>query len=232
MKALVVDDNKLARSAIKKLASGFKELEINGESANAEEAYRHLQKDAVDILFLDIQMPGMSGIELLRNLHTKPPVIIITTAKKEYAWEAYELNVADYLLKPIHPVRFMQAVEKAAAMLKLQSREQDNIIRNDYVFIKDSGSLKRLKLDDILFFEAMGDYVKIHTPAKFYTIHSTLKQLEDKLQAADFMRVHRSYIVALDKIEAIEDNEIALEEKFIPVADTYKTALTRKLNLL
>ena len=216
---------------MKQLASHVEHLNVLGECASAIEAYNLLQKEKVDLLLLDIEMPGMSGIELTRNLGKKRPVIIFTTVKKDYAVEAFELNVADYLIKPVSPARFIQAIEKAREISDSQVQEVQN---NDteFVFIRDNGVLKKIKVDEILYLEAMGDYVKLHTAQKFHAIHTTLKAVEEKLPTGKFMRVHRSYIVALDKIDAIEDGTINIQKNAVPVADAYRSALNSRLNLL
>lgn len=231
MNCLIVDDNKLARTAMKQLASHVEQLHVAGECSSAMEAYNFLQKEKIDLLLLDIEMPGMSGLELTRNLGKKRPVIIFTTVKKDYAVEAFELNVADYLIKPVQPARFIQAIEKAREITDSNLRELQ-VSDTEFVFIRDNGVLKRIKTEDILFLEAMGDYVKLNTPQKFHAIHTTLKALEEKLPPGKFMRVHRSYIVALDKIESIEDGTIIINKHAIPVADAYRSALNNKLNLL
>lgn len=231
MNCLIIDDNKLARTAMKQLASHVDQLHVSGECASAIEAYNILQKEKIDLLLLDIEMPGMNGIELTRNIGKKGPIIIFTTAKKDYAVEAFELHVADYLIKPVTPARFIQAIERAKEVQQATSRELHDT-DNEYVFIRDSGALKRIVLDDILYLEAMGDYVKLHTPQKFHAVHSTLKAIEERLPDTKFMRVHRSYIVALDKIDAIQDGAIIISKNAVPVADAYRAALNSRLNLL
>ncbi len=231
MNCLIIDDNKLARTAMKQLASHVDQLHVSGECASAIEAYNILQKEKIDLLLLDIEMPGMNGIELTRNIGKKGPIIIFTTAKKDYAVEAFELHVADYLIKPVTPSRFIQAIERAKEVQQATSRELHDT-DNEYVFIRDSGTLKRIGLDDILYLEAMGDYVKLHTPQKFHAVHSTLKAIEERLPDTKFMRVHRSYIVALDKIDAIQDGAIIISKNAVPVADAYRAALNNRLNLL
>ncbi len=231
MNCLIVDDNKMARTAMKQLASHVTHLHVTGECSSAMEAYNMLQKEKVDLLLLDIEMPGMTGLELIRNLGKKRPLIIFTTVKKDYAVEAFELNVADYLIKPVSPARFIQAIEKAREIADSNNRELQ-VSDNEFVFIRDNGILKRINTADILFMEAMGDYVKLYTSQKFHAIHTTLKSLEEKLSPVRFMRVHRSYIVALDKIEAIEDGTIIIQKNAIPVADAYRAALNNRLNLL
>ena len=231
MNCLIVDDNKIARTTMKQLASQVKDLVITGECSHAMEAYNFLLEQPVELVFLDIEMPGMTGLELIKNLGDKRPVIIFTTSKKEYAVEAFELNVADYIVKPVTPARFIQAVDRARIILDSQT-EEVNINEEEFIFFRDSNIIRRLKLDDILFAEAMGDYVKLYTSQKFFAIHTTLKAVEERLPASQFVRVHRSYIVALGKIDTIQDGALVIAGKSVPVADTYRAALTKRMNIL
>jgi DNA-binding LytR/AlgR family response regulator len=231
MDCLIIDDNKMARNAMKQLTSRVEDLNVVGECSNAMEAYNLMQLHPVDILFLDIEMPEMSGLELTRNLGEKKPIIVFTTSKKEYAVDAFELNVADYIVKPVTPARFLQALEKTREIYN--SNHLDIAIEEkEFVFIRDNGILKRLLIEDILFLEAMGDYVKIFTQQKFHAIHTTLKNVEEMLPSNKFLRVHRSYIVALNKIEKIEEGVIIINNKTVPVADAYRGTLNKKLNIL
>ena len=231
MNCLIVDDNKIARTTMKQLASQVKDLVITGECAHAMEAYNFLMEQPVDLVFLDIEMPGMTGLELIKNLGDKRPLIIFTTSKKEYAVEAFELNVADYIVKPVTPARFIQAVDRARVILD-SNTEVVNISEEEFIFFRDSNIIRRLKLEDILFAEAMGDYVKLYTSQKFFAIHTTLKAVEERLPASRFVRVHRSYIVALGKIDTIQDGALVIGGKSVPVADTYRAALTKRMNIL
>ncbi|MDQ3277953.1 MAG: LytTR family DNA-binding domain-containing protein [Bacteroidota bacterium] len=231
MKCLIVDDNKMARMALKQLVSQIQSLEIVAECTNAMEAYNQLGANPVDLLFLDIEMPDISGIDLIKKLGNKKPLIIFTTAKKDYAVEAFELNVVDYLVKPVPQARLLQAVEKAQEALD-SNKEEVKIEEQGFVFVKDNGMLKRISIEDILFLEAMGDYVKVHTSQKFHVVHATLKSIEEKLPASKFLRVHRSYIVAINKIDFIQEGTITIGKTTIPVADTHKANLNKRLNLL
>jgi DNA-binding LytR/AlgR family response regulator len=231
MKCLIVDDNKMARMAMKQLVGQVKDLELVEECEDAMAAYHIINKQPIDLLFLDIEMPGMTGLELTKNLGHKSPLIVFTTAKKDYAVEAFELNVVDYLVKPVTPARFLQAVERAQETLA-SDKEEVKVEAQEFVFVKDNGILKRINVDEILYLEAMGDYVKVHTPAKFHVLHATLKSIEEKLSPQKFIRVHRSYIVSLSKIDFIQEGVIAIGKASVPVADTYRTALNKRLNLL
>lgn len=231
MNVLIVDDNKIARSTLKQLASQVKDIVLTGECASAMEAYNLMQEQQVDLILLDIEMPGMTGLELTKNLGNKKPVIIFTTSKKEYAAEAFELNVADYIVKPVTPARFIQAINKAREILQSKT-EEVKINDEEFVFIRDSNIVRRLKLDEILFAEAMGDYVKLHIPQKFFAIHTTLKAVEERLPVSKFLRVHRSYIVAITKIDTIQDGVLIVNGQPVPIADAYRSFLNKRMNIL
>jgi two-component system, LytTR family, response regulator len=231
MNCLIIDDNKMARTAMKHLASQVEALTVAGECSNGLEAYNLMNSQPVDLLLLDIEMPGMTGIELTRNLVDKKPIIIFTTSKRDYAVDAFELKVADYIVKPVTLPRFLQAMEKAMEIYN-SNKVDVSIEETEFIFVRDSGILKRLLIDEIYFMEAMGDYVKVFTQQKFHAIHTTLKNVEEKLPPNKFLRVHRSYIVALKKIEKIEEGVIVINSKTIPVADAYRSTLNKRLNIL
>ena len=231
MNALIVDDNKIARTTMKQLASQVKDMVILGECDNAIDAYNLLQELPINLIFLDIEMDSMTGLELTKNLGNKKPVIIFISSKKDYAVEAFELNVADYIVKPVTLSRFTQAVDRARVLIQSTSEKFD-LDSEEFIFIRDSNIIRRLKLEDILFIEAMGDYVKLYTSQKFFAIHTTLKAVEDRMPASKFIRVHRSYIVALNKIDSLQDGALILNGKLVPVADAYRAALNKKMNVL
>jgi len=230
MKALIVDDNNIARTTLAHLAKQVPGLVIVNEYSNAIEAYHHLQNNQVDLIFLDIEMPEMTGIELTRNLISKDIVIIFTTSKKEYALEAFELNIADYLLKPFTPARFLQAVSKAQIILD-SKKEHVQFDKEEFIFVRDSNITRRLSVEDIFYAEAMGDYVKFYTAEKMFAIHGTMKAAEERLLKNNFIRVHRSYIIALGKIDTLQDGGVVINGKFIPVADAYRKALNARMNV-
>ncbi|MEO7444817.1 MAG: LytTR family DNA-binding domain-containing protein [Ferruginibacter sp.] len=231
MNAIIVDDNELARLTLSQLARQSPDVEINGEFENAPAAFNFLSHHKTDIVFLDIEMPEMSGLELTRSLGADRPLIIFTSSAKKYATEAFDLNVADYIVKPVTLPRFLQAINKANELLK--SREEEVKPSADgFIFIRDSNIIRRLKFEEILYAEAMGDYVKLYTPQKYYAIHSTLKAVQEKLPPARFLRVHRSFIVAIDKIDFIQEGALIINGKPIPVADAYRAILNKRLNVL
>jgi len=230
MKALIVDDNDIARTTLAHLAKQIPNLTVIDEFSNAISAYNYLQSNPVDLIFLDIEMPEMTGIELTKTLSGKDTIIIFTTSKKEYALEAFELNIADYLLKPIMPARFLQAVSKAQTILESR-KENVEVTRDEFLFVRDSNVTRRLKLDDIFYAEAMGDYVKFYTKEKMFAIHGKMKTAEERLPKDHFIRVHRSYIVSVSKIDTLQDGGIMINGKFIPVADAYRKALNTRMNV-
>ncbi|WP_221393971.1 LytTR family DNA-binding domain-containing protein [Dyadobacter sp. NIV53] len=231
MNCLIIDDNIIARTTMKQLVRQDKSLTLVGECEDAMAAYQKIMSDPVDLLLLDIEMTGMNGIELVKSLGSKNPIIIFTTSKKDYAAEAFELNVADYITKPVTTVRFLQAIEKAREIFK--SKKQEVKVEEDaFIFIRDSNIVRRLRLDEILFAEAMGDYVKLYTTDKFYSVHSSLKEVESKLPDNKFLRVHRSFIIQVGKIDTIEGGTLIINKKMVPVADTYRAALNQRLKIL
>lgn len=232
MKYIVVDDNKLARKALLHLAEQVDFLQFQNEFDSAIGAFNYLQKSNVDLVFLDVEMPGMSGIELVKNLNSKPIVILIT-AKKEYAVEAFELNIADYILKPIVLPRFMAAVNKANHLFKSKDAHlkitADSI---EFIFVKNKSVLEKIILDDILYIQALGDYVNIYTEEKRHTVHMTLSNLEQKLPADKFYRLHRSYIINIKQIDHIDGETVYINHHPVPVSEQQKQVLYNKINYI
>lgn len=192
MKCLIVDDNKIARIAMKKLAEQVPSLEIVKECCNAIEAFHELREQPVDLLLLDIEMPGMTGLELTKNLGENSPLIIFTTSNKDYAVEAFELNVVDYLIKPVTAARFLKAIQRAQEIMEVNKIA--DVSDKEFMFIKDNGVLTKLNINDILYLEAKGDYVRVHTQQKFLLLHTTLKSVEDKLPSNKFVRIHPKHL--------------------------------------
>ncbi|MFA4867546.1 MAG: LytTR family DNA-binding domain-containing protein [Pedobacter sp.] len=231
MNCLVVDDNIIALTVMKKLISMASGLAVVGECADALIAYEQLQTNNVDVLFLDIEMPDMSGIDLIKSLGDKRPMVIFTTSATDYAAEAFDLNVVDFLIKPVTPARFLIAVEKAKRMLLTKSLNQADK-DDEFVFIRDSNIVRRLKVNDILYMEAQGDYVRINVADGEYSIHSSLKSVEEKLSKNIFIRVHRSFIVNVSKIDTIEGGTLIVNRKIVPVSDAYRSLLYKRMQIL
>ncbi len=229
---LIVDDNKIARITLAQLAGQVNDLLVVAECGSAMEAYNVLQETVVDLLLLDIEMPGMTGLELSRNLGEQPPIIIFTTSKKEYAAEVFDLNVADYIVKPLTPSRFLQAINKARQLVLSKNERAGTETEEAFIFIRDSQVVRRLMLADLLYAEAMGDYVKLHTPLKVFTAHTSLKALEERLPRKRFVRVHRSFLVALDRIDTLQEGLLVVGGALIPVADSYRNVLNKRMNVI
>ena len=230
MECLIIDHNQNAIKVLNEMASRIDDLHIAGHYENAVDALNYLQHNHIDLLFLEVEMPELSGIELTRDLLNKNIVIIFTTAKKDYAAEAFELNVADYLIKPFSEIRFIKAINRARDMISLQQMKTD-LTSDEYIFIRDSTIVRKLKMEDILYAEAMGDYVKFYTENKLYAIHGTLNGAEERLPRSKFIRVHRSYIVCVNKIDTMQNGGVFINGQFLPVADAYRKILNKRMNI-
>ncbi len=232
MNCIIVDDNKMARTALKKLIEQVDFLALKEECANPLEAYNYLQKENIDLMFLDVEMPGMTGIELVKNLD-KRPIIILITAKTDYAVEAFELSVADYMVKPVTLPRFMTAVSKAKELFeskgqKIEMSDKDK----EYMFVRSNAVLSKIKIKDITYIQALGDYVNIYTTENRYTVHITLKGMEEKLPEDKFYRLHRSFLIALDHIDKVEEGTAFIGKHPVPIGEQYKKELLKKINLI
>lgn len=230
MNCLIIDDQKVFRVILRKMMAMDPSLTLIGECSDAMEAHKLILEHEIDLLFLDIEMPGMNGVDFARVLLGKRPMIIFTTSRTEYAVEAFDLNVVDFLVKPVLPARFLTAVDKARSIFK--QRETPAETRADgFVFIRDSNLVRKVKIDDILYLEASGDYVNINIAGQIVSIHATLKSIEQKLPA-HFFRVHRSFIVNLPNIDTVESGTLRIQDHIIPVSDAYRAALNGRLNIL
>lgn len=243
LRSLVVDDDAMSRALIEHFIQQHDVLEHVGSCASAIEAANRLRQGGQDLVFLDVEMPEMSGLELLKSLKERPQVILVTS-KKEYALEAFDVDVTDYLLKPPSYGRFLQAVERARRRAEAANAEgaanDDEAPKSagprqdadDHVFVKTGGRLVKLDLGDLLYVEAQGDYMLMHTPTDKHLVHSTMKAMASRLPESDFVRVHRSYVVRLDQIKDIEDRSLVIARAVIPIGATYKDALMKRLNLI
>ncbi|HEX5167892.1 MAG TPA: LytTR family DNA-binding domain-containing protein [Cyclobacteriaceae bacterium] len=223
---LIIDDEPLARNLIREYVGKVSYLDLKGMCSNALEAIDFLRQQPVDLLFLDIQMPDLTGISFLKALQKKP-MVIFTTAYSEYALESYDLDVVDYLLKPITFERFLRAVEKASQRsISGQSvtlpEKTISIESTPFIFVKDGTKLVKVKWEDILYIEGLKDYVTIHTRDQKIVTLQRLKVLETQLPADKFIRIHNSYIVALNAIEVIYKNEVQVAKAMLPISESYK----------
>ncbi len=227
MNCIIVDDEPLARDLLEDFVSKTPFLKLKALCKSGFEAMEALQKEKIDLLFLDIQMPDLSGIQLFQSL-TEKPQVIFTTAYHDYAVEGFELDATDYLVKPFAFERFLKAANKAFKIYHVNNTQTDSLkqttdnTNRDFMFIKEGTSTVRINLDEILYVEGLKDYLKIFVKDKFHLTLMTLKAMEAKLPKDKFIRVHRSYIIAIPKIDTIERNRIIIGEKWIPVGDYYK----------
>jgi two-component system, LytTR family, response regulator len=207
IKTLIIDDERLARNELKRLLESFPRIQVVGEAANAEEAIKLVDELHPDLLFLDIQMPGKNGFDLLTALETGVPEVIFTTAYDEYALKAFEFNAMDYLLKPIEPQRLAEAVRKVEEIERAESDRQDDtklLGENDQVFVKDGEKCWFVKLGKVRLFESMGNYVRLHFDDQKPLILKSLNALDDRLEPKTFFRANRKHIINLQWIEKIE----------------------------
>ncbi len=222
MKTLVIDDEELARTLLENYIGRLHNLELVGKCKDPTEAIAIMQKQNIDLLFLDIQMPGLTGIEFLRSLKQKP-LVIFTTAYPEYAIEGYSLDVIDYLLKPFSFERFVQAVNKASEMKQLKSGVGNSSSESkDYILVKSEHKVHRIKYDDINFIQSMREYVAYYTPNGRILSLQSLKGLEVELPADRFIRIHKSYIVAIDKVTTLEGNMVHVGKEKLPIGASYR----------
>ncbi len=226
---IIVDDEIMARKSLGRFCEKHDNLNLVQVCENAIGALSFLNKHSVDLIFLDIEMPELSGFDFLEKLINYPQ-IIFTTSITDYAFEAYEYSITDFLKKPIIYSRFEQAVDKA---IEKQKNAIANLVNAKDVYLKVNGKYVRVAYDDILYFENVGDYVKVKITEGSYTIHSTLKHIGVKLlYNPQFLKVHRSFIVNLNKIKDIEEGTLIIENKVIPISRRNKSILMSKLNIL
>jgi DNA-binding LytR/AlgR family response regulator len=218
---MIVDDEPLSRDVLRKYITEVKDLLLVAECINAAEATHQLNLSPVDMIFLDINMPGLSGISFARSLTTSPQ-IVFTTAYPEFAVEGFELDATDYLVKPYSFERFLKAVNRAFE--RLQENNNDGMPR-DKILVKADKKLFALPFDEILFMEGQGDYIRIRTDKKNLVVHDTIKSFLTSLPEHDFMRIHKSYVINLKRIEYIEGNQVRIGEFTIPVSPNNREEL-------
>jgi DNA-binding LytR/AlgR family response regulator len=229
LKCVVIDDDEQSRKILEHFIGLTSFLDCSAAFSSGTEALSYLLQSPVDVLYVDIDMPDLSGIELVKAL-PQPPVTIFTTSHTNFALAAFELDAADYLVKPIDFARFTRSAAKISERIRNKTTNESGD-GNDF-FIKVNNKMVRLSATDIWFIEGLSDYVLIHTEQRQYVVDTTLKSIEDKLPDDRFVRVHRSYIVNISRIESIEDNEIIIKGKEIPISRTYQQDFFRKIRKL
>lgn len=236
LRTLIIDDEPHAIEVIKKYADQIPEIQLQGTFANAVTAFQELRKNETDLIFLDINMPGLSGTELIRSLQN-PPLVIFTTAHQEYAVEGFELNAVDYLLKPISFDRFLRAIDKVMNLHKLQSLTQPATSpaktaadQPFYLYVRIDRQLIKLDTEEICWIESDKDYIKIFTPAQMYMTKQKISAMENLLPIQAFLRVHRSFIVPLNKVTGYNPNYLMVNNTKIPIGRNYKQICLDKFN--
>jgi DNA-binding LytR/AlgR family response regulator len=227
LNCLIIDDEPLARKGLKEYLGDVDFVQLLGEFDNPVKAMDIMMKEKIDLIFLDIQMPKMTGLEFLKSL-SHPPLVIFTTAYPQYAVEGFELNAVDYLLKPFSFDRFWKAVLKARSMKENPQATVANA-EEDFFYIKSDNKLVKINYADVQFIEALQNYVAIHTDQKKYITYLTFHSIEEYLPANRFVKTHKSYIVAMHKVESIEGNEILIGKNRIPISRTEKESVLEKL---
>lgn len=227
---IIIDDEPIARKGLREYIGDVEFLHLSGEFENPLRATEALMNEKIDLIFLDIQMPKITGMEFLKSL-ANSPLVIFTTAYPQYAVDGFDLNAADYLLKPFSFERFLKAATKARALYKSGKSPslQPIIIEDEHFFIKSDNKLVKINYAEILFIEALQNYVAVHTINKKHITYLTFKSVEESLPQHIFLKVHKSYLVALSKIESIEGNEILIGLHRVPISRTMKEEVMHKI---
>jgi len=238
MKAIIIDDEITARMIIKQVASNIPNLDIIADFSNAIQAIKYLNKNSVDVIFLDIHMPDFTGFDFIESLKN-PPKIVLTTSDGNFALEAFEYKfVVDYLVKPVELNRFQKAIDKINTFVLVnevperveqKAEPKDN---SKTLYVNIDRRLVKIDIPSIYFIKAKGDYIKIKTETSNHVVHCPLKKIQEKLPNKNFLKVHRSYVINIDKIIDIEDNSVLIKQDVIPVSRVNKNELKRRLNLL
>lgn len=230
IKCVIIDDEPLAREGLMSYVKEVDFLDLIHIGENPIELINVLNKEVIDLIFLDIQMPKMNGIDFLKVIQN-PPMVIITTAYPSYALEGFRLNVLDYLLKPITFDRFVQAAHKARdyqVLLQKTSPDKETQ-KDDYFFVKCESKYEKIYFDDILYIQGLQNYVAIHTQKARYVTLLTLKNIQENLDPGLFIRVHKSYIIAITKIDSVESHEIKVRDVSIPLSRNYREAVIQRV---
>ena len=230
VRVLVVDDSAAMRALFCDILDNAKGVTVCGTAKNADEARTQLEALKPDVLTLDVEMPGMSGLELLESNRNLPRVVLVTS-KEHYAARAFEFNVAHYLVKPVDYTRFLSAVDRIQEMTSTTNEIPANPM--DYIFIKENGVLHKVPYNELMYVEALGDYMKVHTKGRSFTTYSTMKNLEEKLCAhSAFIRVHRSFIINIGFLDNIDNEAATIKGHVVPIGSKYRLQLQQRLHIL
>jgi DNA-binding LytR/AlgR family response regulator len=228
-KAIVIDDEPLAHEIIRSYSENIKTLEIKAYCNDALEALEILNQEQINLIFLDVNMPKLSGIDFLKTI-TNPPLVILTTAYTEYALEGYELNILDYLTKPFSFSRFLKAVRKAEGLLSLQNSPETGGKKGESIFIKSNKKNYQVHFNEIVYIEGLGDYIKLYTEKTHLVTNIPMKKMEELLPHDLFLRIHKSFIINLKKIISIEGNIVEISSQKLVVGHNYRTKFFERIN--
>jgi DNA-binding LytR/AlgR family response regulator len=220
LSCIIVDDEPVARKILHEFVEQVPFMDLQGKFENAIKAEAFLKNNAVDMIFLDIEMPKISGLQFLQKMHVES-MVILTTAFPQYALEGYELDIIDYLLKPFAFSRFLKAVQKAKDFYQMKHAATGTVLPS-YIFIKSEKRIEKVELSDILYAESVGNYVSIYTENKRIIAYLTMKSLESQLPLNEFIKIHQSYLVNCSRIEAIDGNEIKIRDRSLPMSRNYR----------
>jgi len=227
VKCIIVDDEPLSQDVLKRYISDCQMLELVNTCFDAVEANELLQNNPVQLIFLDINMPKISGIRFVKTL-SNPPLVIFTTAYPEYAIEGFEVDAVDYLLKPFSYERFLKATNKAVE--KINSANTKTTVNEGFILLKSDKKVYKVNYDEINYLQSFGDYIKVYTSGKCLVVHDTFKNMLEQLPTREFLRIHKSYIIALAKIHYIDGNQVKIANALIPVGLSYKDDLLKHLS--
>lgn len=236
MNCIIIDDEATSRTIIGELCSNYNNLNVVEVFSNAIEAIKYLNHNETDLIFLDIHMPDFNGFDFIKTLKN-PPIIILTTADADFAINAFEFDcIVDYIVKPIKPKRFSKSIQKVETKFNEEisrvTSKKNNPLANDDFYVNINKRLIKIDIQSIYLVEAKGDYIYLKTDHKNYTVHSTLKKIEEKLPDHMFLKIHRSYIININRIIDIEDNSVLIEKDIVPVSRSNRPELMKRLNLL
>lgn len=230
IRTIVIEDNIMEAAVIEQYCSNYEKLELVSTFTNGTEAISFISQNEVDLIFLDIEMPDMTGLELMDKISYFPQ-IIITTSNKEYAYDAFEYEIVDFLKKPISLPRFNRTIDKVLGNHELRNKVALSSAATE-LYVKTDGKYIRVPYEDVLYFENVGDYIKVITSSGMHIIYGALKTLAQKLSYPRFLKVHRSFIVNLDKIVDIEDNSLVIGKKVIPISRAHKPIIMSSINVI
>ncbi len=229
IKCIIIDDESLAIKIIENYLNDFQNMELMATFNTAIAALPIIEKGEVDVIFLDINMPKMSGLDFLRSLPVKPH-IVITTAYREYAVESFDLDVLDYLVKPIPFGRFLKTITKINNRYSEKEKTSETSFKEEpFIFLKVDKKLMKIKLNDILFIESLKDYIKVITTTGDYLVHKSMTSISEELPAENFLRIHRSFTIAINKIKSIEGNSIEIANRRVPIGRNYLQIAKQKI---